>query len=482
MTLAAPSSQMSPFLRGEASATALRSLDDVALCNTARKVGSGNFSDVYLMQLKLPTSASVAIKVLQLSPTTEAKIRHEALVMSKLRDHPNVVKLLDVFYWPQRMAEAAGRGPPYVCIVMQPVLGAMPLSRFIMQESSLVKACPQILHQIAGALGYVHEHQVIHRDVWSDNVLFNKASGHAVLVDFGTAYLIGGMNPPELNEQLNILYASPQMGEGFTPQPSDDCWALGLLGTEVSTGKVFSHRLPSTTMPAYTFPEVIQQALDETFLKGGSVLGDICRQLLAMQAGARATSHDVVRQCAAYSAGGTVRFTAARPSTVNVPGPCGSPAAGMVTPAKSLPSTATGLKLSGGGMGLSNVSSAGSTTTGTFSTRSSSPATLPSASTVTLSPALTMPIVAPATTLSATALTVTAMSAATAAATTLAPSPVPKPRLSVGMQVMYQARSHQGKYMAEVLERCEREKLWKLRLPNGFVKEVPDTELWRIST
>mmetsp|Transcript_1415 Transcript_1415/g.3843 ORF Transcript_1415/g.3843 Transcript_1415/m.3843 type:complete len:483 (-) Transcript_1415:263-1711(-) len=475
MASAAVPKQLAAFLRNEAQATSLRSLDDVALCSSARKVGSGNFSDVYLMQLKTPTSASVAVKVLQLQPTTEAKIRHEALVMSKVRDHPNVVKFLGVFYWPQHMAEAAVRGPPYVCIAMQPVLGAAPLSRHIVQEGALPNVCQQILPQVAGALGYVHEHNVIHRDVWSDNVLFNKANGHAVLVDFGTAYLVGGVNPPELNEQLNILYASPQMGEASVPQPSDDCWALGLLATEVATGKVFSHRLPSTTLPAYTSPVVIQQALNETKAKGGAVLGDICRQLLAVDAGDRATSHDVVRLCPPKQqsfAGGTVRFAAARPSHAGGTTPCSSPPAGMVSPVKSLTVASAALmasisqKTHPGSVALSG-SSAASTATGTFSTCSSSPATVPSSSLSLTTPTLTA------------APVVTAIKTAPAFAAAPISSPAAHPRIVVGMQVMYQARTHQGKYMAEVLERGD--KLWKLRLPNGFVKEVPDAELWRIT-
>eukprot|EP00668_Euglena_longa_P043174 GGOE01057253.1.p1 GENE.GGOE01057253.1~~GGOE01057253.1.p1 ORF type:complete len:530 (-),score=133.15 GGOE01057253.1:1333-2922(-) len=85
--------------------------------------------------------------------------------------------------------------------------------------------------QLVLALEYLHALGVVHRDVKSDNVLFD-AEGHAVLIDVGLATRLppGGMQrgSPAYRGVRN-LYFSPEIlrGEDFAFEA--DWWALGVL-------------------------------------------------------------------------------------------------------------------------------------------------------------------------------------------------------------------------------------------------------------
>src|SRR5947208_1049480 len=45
----------------------------------------------------------------------------------------------------------------------------------------------RILREVADALAYAHAHGVVHRDVKPDNILIDRASGRAMVTDFGIA-------------------------------------------------------------------------------------------------------------------------------------------------------------------------------------------------------------------------------------------------------------------------------------------------------
>ena len=85
-----------------------------------------------------------------------------------------------------------------------------------------------ILKEVLGAVGFIHEQGILHRDISPDNILINKEF-HPVLIDFGAAR-------EEATKQSRVLSALRVVKDGYSPQefyiagseqsPSSDLYAL----------------------------------------------------------------------------------------------------------------------------------------------------------------------------------------------------------------------------------------------------------------
>ena len=91
--------------------------------------------------------------------------------------------------------------------------------------------------RLADALGYLHEHQVIHRDLKPGNVLFDD-EGDAHLADFGIARTVDAARVTATGLVIGTpAYLSPEQARGEPVTPASDLYALGLVLLECLTGR-----------------------------------------------------------------------------------------------------------------------------------------------------------------------------------------------------------------------------------------------------
>ncbi|KJZ19156.1 protein kinase domain-containing protein [Loktanella sp. S4079] len=86
----------------------------------------------------------------------------------------------------------------------------------------------KILKEVLGAVGFIHDQGILHRDISPDNILINQ-DYHPVLIDFGAAR-------EEATKQSRVLSALRVVKDGYSPQefyiagseqsPSSDLYAL----------------------------------------------------------------------------------------------------------------------------------------------------------------------------------------------------------------------------------------------------------------
>lgn len=141
----------------------------------------------------------------------------EARSLAKL-DHPNIVGVHQVFEDNDTayMALDFVEGRDLLDTIEDPNHGLNPAQ---------VKL---ILKEVLGAVGFIHDQGILHRDISPDNILINQ-DFHPVLIDFGAAR-------EEATKQSRVLSALRVVKDGYSPQefyiagseqsPSSDLYAL----------------------------------------------------------------------------------------------------------------------------------------------------------------------------------------------------------------------------------------------------------------
>src|ERR1700694_2829284 len=143
-----------------------------------QKLGAGSFGQVYLAE-DLRRKTRVAIKVLE--PFTTQKERDqffdEVRSLVRLR-HPNIVSVID-------FGIDKANNLPF--IVMEYASNGSLRDKHHGQQLPLATVV-QYVKQIASALQYAHDDQLIHRDIKPHNI-FIGTKGELLLGDFGIAVL-----------------------------------------------------------------------------------------------------------------------------------------------------------------------------------------------------------------------------------------------------------------------------------------------------
>jgi serine/threonine-protein kinase len=193
-------------------------------------VGTGGMSSVYRAHDKL-LERDVAIKVLHQQFTADddyvERFRREARSVAQL-SHPNIVTVID-------RGDQDGRQ----FIVFEYVDGEN-LKSLVEREGPLPEVdAIRLTLQVARALGFAHEHGLVHRDVKPQNVLLN-GNGEAKVTDFGIARSLevhGG-----LTQTGTVLgtsdYIAPEQARGARVDAQSDIYSLGAVLYELLTGDV----------------------------------------------------------------------------------------------------------------------------------------------------------------------------------------------------------------------------------------------------
>ncbi len=182
-----------------------------------RKLGQGNFAEVYLGEhLYLERPAAIKLLHVQMEPEAQEQLRLEARTIAHLQ-HPHIVPVFDF-----GIADQA----PY--LVMEYIPGGTLRSQHPKGTRLSLEQIVTYVKQIASALDYAHQQHVIHRDIKPANLLLN-ARGEVVLSDFGLAvvqHTLESLSPQ--GPAGTPLYMAPEQIRHH-PCPASDQYALGVM-------------------------------------------------------------------------------------------------------------------------------------------------------------------------------------------------------------------------------------------------------------
>ncbi len=192
------------------------------------KIGVGGFGEVYLGEhAQLRRKVAIKILLAAIAGQTEVVIRfeREARAAATL-SHPNIIDIYDV-----------GEADDIHYFVMKYVDGETLSQKMQREKKVSPNEVIHIMRQVADALDYAHQHDIIHRDIKPANVMLDEY-GKPVLMDFGVARVQfeGG-----LTKTGTLMgtphYLPPELPLGKKVDGRSDIYSLGIMMYEMLAGR-----------------------------------------------------------------------------------------------------------------------------------------------------------------------------------------------------------------------------------------------------
>jgi eukaryotic-like serine/threonine-protein kinase len=190
-----------------------------------REIGRGGMGAVYLAR-DSRLDRPVALKVLPREFAAVPELRERFLRETRLAagfSHPNIVPVFAVEESDTLLAFAMG------------FVEGESLAQRVARDGPLrPRDAVRLLQDVAYALAYAHGRGVVHRDIKPDNIMIERATGRALVMDFGIARAIAVVpDRPGLTRVGESVgtpeYMSPEQAAGDSVDGRSDLYSLGLV-------------------------------------------------------------------------------------------------------------------------------------------------------------------------------------------------------------------------------------------------------------
>ncbi|NDI78473.1 diguanylate cyclase [Psychrilyobacter piezotolerans] len=211
---------------------------------------------------RLKDNLSVVIKTLgKAYPSKEifSRLELEYSILSRL-DHEGIIK-----------AYATKNFKSSFVIIMED-FGDVSLKEMVSTEKLDVKEFLELALQIVDIVGYIHENNIIHKDLNPSNILVNVSTRQLKLIDFGSSSLVAYEHATyKSSNELKgtVSYISPEQTERINSDVDyrSDFYSLGITFYEMLTGElpfratdilelVHNHIAKDIERPVHRFPEI----------------------------------------------------------------------------------------------------------------------------------------------------------------------------------------------------------------------------------
>jgi len=212
-------------------------------------LGKGGFSRVY-KALDKKLNRQVALKIYKTGDVSERYSLGSEIQRVINLDHPNVSRYLDIDDIENE--NAFGEVEKIQVCVMELLDGGNILNyyRAHPDETLLIR----LLVNVLNGLAYLHENDIIHRDIKPGNILIKntKAGPVAKITDFGISKIAGTISAADSSSALivSIPYMAPEQlnakkfGINGKVSFNIDLWSLGVAVYEIVTGDVLFKNNP----------------------------------------------------------------------------------------------------------------------------------------------------------------------------------------------------------------------------------------------
>jgi serine/threonine-protein kinase len=246
-----------------------------------RELGRGGMGTVYLAR-DVKLDRPVALKVLPAEYASRGLLRDRFLRETRTAasfSHPNIVPVY-----------AVEEAEDFLAYAMAFVEGESVADRVRRAGPLSIRETVRLLQDAGYALAYAHGRGVVHRDIKPDNIMIERATGRALVMDFGVARVIesapavtgtrGGLT--RLGEVVGTPeYMSPEQATGDHVDGRSDLYSLGLTAffaltgtpavTGDTTGKILARQIADALPPMKSrrpdLPPALAEAIDRCVAK-----------------------------------------------------------------------------------------------------------------------------------------------------------------------------------------------------------------------
>jgi len=202
-----------------------------------RVLGAGGFGQTYVAEdTKLYNSLCVVkqLKPMATDPMTLQVARRlfesEAQLLHKLGTHDQIPQLLAHFE------------ENHEFFLVQQFIDGHPLSEELTPGKRLSEDYTiALLVNILQPLAFVHQNNVIHRDIKPPNLIRRNSDGKVVLIDFGavkqiSTQVVNGEGLTKMTVGIGTAGYMPSEQSRGSPRLSSDVYAVGMIGIQALTG------------------------------------------------------------------------------------------------------------------------------------------------------------------------------------------------------------------------------------------------------
>lgn len=201
-------------------------IDDYYTVEKTKMLGEGSYGKV-TKGVDKSTGALRAIKNIDRSKISDEKRFEDEVNIQQQLDHPNIVKLYEVFKDAKR-----------IYLVMELCTGGELFDRIVKEAEKHnnegafdERGASTYMQQILGAMYYLHSHNFVHRDIKPENFLLQneRADAEIKVIDFGLAKRFEpGSGQTMLTKAGTPYYVSPQVLAGKYDEKCD-IWSCGVI-------------------------------------------------------------------------------------------------------------------------------------------------------------------------------------------------------------------------------------------------------------
>ncbi|MCQ2821395.1 MAG: protein kinase [archaeon] len=193
-------------------------------------IGEGAYGEVFRLQKK-STGEFFACKQILKSKIENLQIFTNEIHTLKAVDHPNIIKLYDIY-----------EDKEYYYLIMEECMGGNFFDKICNkskeQQMYSEREAALIFKQILEAVNYLHKHEICHRDIKPDNILFStiEEDSPIKLIDFGFSEIFCKENSLMEDSMGTIFYMAPEVLQGKYTLKCD-IWACGIILYVMLTGE-----------------------------------------------------------------------------------------------------------------------------------------------------------------------------------------------------------------------------------------------------